>query len=40
VRWTWTDRPPEPARMTAPNWLAAWARDRDVFRLDVERLAA
>jgi hypothetical protein len=35
VCWVFTDgRMPEPVRGTPPGWLAAWARDRAVYRVE------
>lgn len=33
VCWCWPDRPPEPVRGSGQGWLAAWARDRAVYKL-------
>ena len=33
VCWCWPDRPPEPVRGSGEGWLAAWGRDRAVYKL-------
>jgi hypothetical protein len=33
VCWCWPDRPPEPVTGAAPGWLAAWSRDRAVYKV-------
>jgi hypothetical protein len=35
VVWLWPDRDPAPVGEVGPGWLAAWARDRAVYRLAV-----